>query len=160
MQQLARSSQESIGLVVAVNNQVMCLEMITAGTRCGLVRKGPGGAAESGRIGEITAGVHGRRARTEALDSMFDDDTAGRATIEAELEQIRAQGYAVSESEVDPGVWGVSAPIFHRNGRAAGSSASITLMAPSTRATGREKESIDVTITTACRAISEHMQTD
>jgi DNA-binding IclR family transcriptional regulator len=75
------------------------------------------------------------------------------------LVHIRAQGYAVSDSEVDPGVWGVSAPIFHRAGRAAGCSASITLMAPSTRAAGHENQFIDGTLRTA-RAISEHLQAE
>jgi DNA-binding IclR family transcriptional regulator len=56
-------------------------------------------------------------------------------------------------------VWGVSVPIYHRAGRAASSSASITLMAPSTRAAGRERQFIDATLRSA-RAISEHMQTD
>jgi DNA-binding IclR family transcriptional regulator len=90
---------------------------------------------------------------------VFDGDPAGRAAIDAELSQIRAQGYAVSDSEVDPGVWGVSAPIFHRMGRASSSGASITLMAPSTRAVGRESQFIDATAR-AARAISERMQTD
>jgi DNA-binding IclR family transcriptional regulator len=99
------------------------------------------------------------KARAEVLDSVFDNDPVGRCAIEAELQQIRAQGYAVSDSEVDPGVWGVSAPIFHRSGRSAGSGASITLMAPSTRAIGRESQFIDGTLRTA-RAISEHMQSD
>ena len=99
------------------------------------------------------------KARTEVLDTTFDDDATGRAALEAELARVRAQGYAVSDSEVDPGVWGVSAPIFHRAGRAAGCSASITLMAPSTRAAGHEIQFIDGTLRTAL-AISEHLQTE
>jgi DNA-binding IclR family transcriptional regulator len=97
------------------------------------------------------------KARTEVLDTVFDNDPAGRAAIEAELEQIRAQGYAVSDSEVDPGVWGVSAPVFRRASRRGGASASITLMAPSSRAAGREQQLADWTVRTA-HAISTRLQ--
>ena len=160
MQQLARFSQESIGLVVAVNNQVMCLEMIDSrhSLRCSF-EKGRAVALKAGASAKSLLAFMPERARTDALDSVFHDDDADRAAIEAELEQIRTQGFAVSDSEVDPGVWGVSVPIYHRAGRAASSSASITLMAPSTRAAGRERQFIDATLRSA-RAISEHMQTD
>ncbi|SOE53972.1 transcriptional regulator, IclR family [Caballeronia arationis] len=160
MQKLARVSQESVGLVVAVKNQVMCVEMFDSehSLRCSF---------ERGRAVPLKAGASAKsllafmtdKARAEVLNSVFDGDPAGRAAIDAELSQIRAQGYAVSDSEVDPGVWGVSAPIFHRMGRASSSGASITLMAPSTRAVGRESQFIDATAR-AARAISERMQTD
>jgi DNA-binding IclR family transcriptional regulator len=99
------------------------------------------------------------RTRADVLDNVFDADPDGRQALEADLQRIRAQGYAVSDSEVDPGVWGVSVPIFHRSARAAGCSASLTLMAPSTRAAGHESRFIDGTLRTA-RAISERLQTD
>jgi DNA-binding IclR family transcriptional regulator len=160
MQQLARASQESIGLVVAVRHQVMCLEMVDSqhSLRCSF-EKGRAVPLKAGASAKSLLAFMADRARAEVLDSVFGNDPVGRAAIEAELQQIRAQGYAVSDSEVDPGVWGVSAPIFHHSGRSAGSSASITLMAPSTRAIGRESQLIDGTLRTA-RAISEHMQTD
>jgi DNA-binding IclR family transcriptional regulator len=160
MHKLSRASQESIGLLVAVNNQVMCLEMIDSrhSLRCSF---------EKGRAVPLKAGASAKsllafmtdKARTEALERLFFGDPAGRTRIEAELQRIRAQGYAVSDSEVDPGVWGVSAPIFPRTGRAAGCSASITLMAPSTRAVGRENQFIQGTLR-AAHAISERLQTE
>jgi DNA-binding IclR family transcriptional regulator len=160
MQQLARASQESIGLVVAVKHQVMCLEMVDSqhSLRCSF-EKGRAVPLKAGASAKSLLAFMADKARAEVLDSVFDNDPVGRCAIEAELQQIRAQGYAVSDSEVDPGVWGVSAPIFHRSGRSAGSGASITLMAPSTRAIGRESQFIDGTLRTA-RAISEHMQSD
>jgi DNA-binding IclR family transcriptional regulator len=168
MQHLARLSQESIGLVVAVNNQVMCLEMIDSrhSLRCSF-EKGRAVALKAGASAKSLLAFMPERARTDVLDSIFHDAPANththafatdRAAIEAELQHIRTQGFAVSDSEVDPGVWGVSVPIYHRAGRAASSSASITLMAPSTRAAGRESQFIDATLRTA-RAISEYMQT-
>lgn len=160
MQQLARVSQESIGLVVAVKNQVMCLEMVESqhSLRCSF-EKGRAVPLKAGASAKSLLAFMNDKARAEVLDSMFDDDVRGRTVLEAELARVRAQGYAVSDSEVDPGVWGVSAPIFHRAGRAAGCSASITLMAPSSRVAGHENQFIDGTLRTA-RAISEHLQTE
>lgn len=160
MQQLARHSQESVGLVVAVNHQVMCLDMVDSqhSLRCSF-EKGRAVPLKAGASAKSLLAFMTEKARTEALDSIFESDPAGRASIDIQLAHIRAQGYAVSDSEVDPGVWGVSAPIFHRAGRAAGCSASLTLMAPSTRASGHEHQFIDGTLRTA-RAISERLQTE
>ena len=71
----------------------------------------------------------------------------------------RSEGYVVSDSEVDPGVWGVSAPIFARAARSSPGVASITLMAPVTRVPGREAALIDATRRTA-RDISRRLQND
>ncbi|PLZ00157.1 IclR family transcriptional regulator [Burkholderia sp. WAC0059] len=160
MVQLARASQESVGLVVAVNDQVVCLEMIESphSLRCSF---------EKGRAVPLRAGASAKsllaflpdKTRVETLERVFGDDADGRAAIEAELERIRARGYAVSDSEVDPGVWGVSAPVFRRVTRSAGANASITLMAPSSRATGRAAQLADWTVRTA-HAISARLQAD
>jgi DNA-binding IclR family transcriptional regulator len=105
------------------------------------------------------------KARNDTLDRQFANDPTGRKAIEAELNEIRSRGYAVSDSEVDPGVWGVSVPVFRRaargtNGHAsATASASITLMAPSSRAAGREQQLADWTVRTA-QSISVRLQAE
>ena len=100
MQQLARASQESIGLVVAVKHQVMCLEMVDSqhSLRCSF-EKGRAVPLKAGASAKSLLAFMADKARTEVLDNLFDNDPGGRAAIEAELEQIRAQGYAVSDSE-------------------------------------------------------------
>jgi DNA-binding IclR family transcriptional regulator len=160
MQQLSRTTQESVGLVVAVNDQVICLEMIesTHSLRCSF---------EKGRAVPLKAGASAKsllafmpdKTRAETLDRQFIDDPQGRIALESELKQIRTRGYAVSDSEVDPGVWGVSVPVFQRSGRGAQASASITLMAPSSRALGREQQLADWTVRTA-QAISARLQAE
>jgi DNA-binding IclR family transcriptional regulator len=74
----------------------------------------------------------------------------------AELAAIRETGYAVSEGAVDPGVWGVSAPLFSRRGNTE-ALGSITLMVPATRRQGRETELIEMTVAAAMR-ISARLQ--
>lgn len=160
MRRLSRLTQESVGLIVVVNNQAACLEMVESqhSLRCSF-EKGRAVPLRAGASAKSLLAFMADKARAAVLDSMPDNDPAGRAALEAELERIRAQGYAVSDSEVDPGVWGVSAPVFRRKGDAVGSSASITLMAPSTRARGHESRLIDATLR-AARAISENLQSD
>jgi len=160
MIQLSQATQESVGLVVAVNDQVICLEMIesTHSLRCSF---------EKGRAVPLTAGASAKsllafmpdKIRTETLDRLYDGNAQGRTAMEAELAQIEARGYAVSDGEVDIGVWGVSAPLFRRTARTARASASVTLMAPSSRVIGREAQLCDWAVRTA-RAISARLQAE
>jgi len=158
MLQLSRTTQESVGLLVAVNDQVICLEMVesTHSLRCSF-EKGRAVPLRAGASAKSLLAFMSDKARAETLARQFGDDEAARAVLEAELERIRARGYAVSDSEVDPGVWGVSAPVFGRVSRGAAASASITLMAPSSRAAGRAQQLADWTVRTA-NAISSRLQ--
>jgi len=160
MQQLANASGESVGLVVAVKEQVICLEMVDSlhSLRCSF-EKGRAVPLKAGASAKSLLAFMNERRAAEILDAMFGGDASGRAALEAQLAAIRAAGYVVSDSEVDSGVWGVSAPIFARAARASPSVASITLMAPVTRVPGREAAFIDATRRTA-REISRRLQTD
>jgi len=158
MMQLSQTTGESVGLIVAVNDQVICLEMIesTHSLRCSF-EKGRAVPLRAGASAKSLLAFMADKKRADALQRQFADDGAARAALEAELERIRARGYAISDGEVDPGVWGVSAPVFRRASRRGGASASITLMAPSSRAAGREQQLADWTVRTA-GAISARLQ--
>lgn len=115
---------------------------------------------EKGRAVPLRAGASAKsllafmadKTRAETLERQFAGDDTARAAFEAELERLRARGYAI-----DPGVWGVSAPVFRRESRGAGANATITLMAPSSRAAGREQQLADWTVRTA-NTISARLQ--
>ncbi|MDR5816975.1 IclR family transcriptional regulator [Caballeronia sp. LZ033] len=160
MLQLSRATQESVGLIVAVNDQVICLEMIesTHSLRCSF-EKGRAVPLRAGASAKSLLAFMADKTRAETLERQFADNPAARAALEAELDAIRSRGYAVSDSEIDIGVWGVSAPVFRRptRGSGGGAAASITLMAPSSRAAGREQQLADWTVRTA-NAISTQLQ--
>jgi len=158
MMQLSCTTQESVGLIVAVNDQVICLEMIesTHSLRCSF-EKGRAVPLRAGASAKSLLAFMSDKTRAETLERQFAGNDTARATFEAELENIRARGYAMSDSEVDPGVWGVSAPVFRRTSRGAGASASITLMAPSSRAAGREQQLAERTVRVA-NTISARLQ--
>ncbi|PMS22712.1 IclR family transcriptional regulator [Trinickia dabaoshanensis] len=160
MQRLAHASGESVGLVVAVKEQVICLEMIESlhSLRCSF-EKGRAVPLRAGASAKSLLAFMNERRCAQILDAMFADDPSGRLALTDQLATIREHGYVVSDSEVDPGVWGVSAPIFARSARASESVASITLMVPVTRVPGREAMLIDATRSSA-REISRRLQSD
>ncbi|MDJ1158849.1 IclR family transcriptional regulator [Chelatococcus sp. SYSU_G07232] len=147
MQRLSIRTQESVGLMKAVGMDVLCLEMIESplSLRCSfskgrsqpLVR----GASAKALLAHLPDAV-----RDEILARLMAGDEAARAALVEELGAIRARGYAQSEGEVDPGVWGVSAPVFSSGGRL---ECGISLMVPSVRVGARSDELIRETLAAA-----------
>lgn len=146
LQALAQQSHESVGLVVAVNDKVICLDMVESeqSLRCSF---------EKGRSVPLGAGASAKcllahlpeTARNAVLDSQHGPGIIDR---QAELEAIRQAGFAVSTGEVDAGVWGVSAPLFGTARQAMGA---ITLMVPISRAQGQDQALIHMAVVTAAR---------
>lgn len=146
---LVRATGESVGLLVPINDHAVCLAMVESDQplRCSFAR---------GRAHPLTKGASAKallaflpQPRAEALiaASMADDPDAG-GRLRTQLDEIRRKRYATSESEVDLGVWGVSAPVVSGAGRLEGT---ITLMAPLVRITGREAELTQLTRAAADR---------
>jgi len=150
MARLAAASGETVGLLVALKDQTVCLDMVESQhpLRCSFT-KGRGLPLTHGASAKaLMAFMPATRlqAHLRAL-STHDEDMSALAH---ELAAIRQQGYAVSDGEVDVGVWGVSAPIFLNPSQA---TAVLTLMAPSTRAAHASAELTRLTVA-AARAIS------
>ncbi|MHB1248928.1 MAG: IclR family transcriptional regulator [Polaromonas sp.] len=149
LQVLAQQSHESVGLIVAVNDQAICLDMVESqrSLRCSFekgrsVPLGPGASAK------CLLAHFSDAARAAVLDSQYGPDSADRQVAQVELESIRQAGFAVSTGEVDPGVWGVSAPLFGTARQAVGA---ITLMAPISRAQSQEQALIRMAVVAAAR---------
>ena len=155
MRLLAQQSDESVGLVVAVKDHAVCLEMVESrqSLRCSF-EKGRGVPLRAGASAKSLLAFMRDDARERVVRAQCEPAEAEQ--LLAELAAIRATGYAVSEGEVDPGVWGVSAPLFSRRAKADALGA-ITLMVPATRRQGRESALIDMTVAAAMR-ISARLQ--
>ncbi|MEO7401633.1 MAG: IclR family transcriptional regulator [Polaromonas sp.] len=149
LQALAQQSHESVGLVVAVNDQAICLDMVESqqSLRCSF---------EKGRSVPLRVGASAKcllahlpdAARASVLDGQYGPQSAEREDAQAELDVIRQAGFAVSTGEVDAGVWGVSVPLFGAARRAVGA---ITLMAPISRVQNQEQSLIRMTVVAAAR---------
>jgi len=151
MMRLAAESGESVGLLIALKDQAVCLDMIESQhpLRCSFV-KGRGLPLAQGASAKSLMAFMPPERRQACLRDLgqtgFDTTVLAR-----ELTAIRERGYATSDSEVDAGVWGVAAPIFLSPTRAL---ASITLMAPSTRAANRATQLVALTVAAAARISS------
>lgn len=144
MLMLAQQSQESVGLVVAVNGQAVCIDMVESrqALRCSF---------EKGRSVPLEKGASAKclmaHMPAAALSAALGPDRQSPELL-AELAEIRKAGFAVSDSEVDAGVWGVSAPLFAMGQQAVGA---LTLMAPSVRIEGKHPPLIQMAVVTAAR---------
>jgi DNA-binding IclR family transcriptional regulator len=146
---LVQRTGESVGLLVPINDHVVCLAMVESDQplRCSFAR---------GRAHPLTKGASAKallaylpQPRAEALIAgCTGNDPQAAGKLRAQLEDIRQKRYATSESEVDLGVWGVSAPLIADSGRLEGT---ITLMAPLVRIAGRESELAQLTRAAADR---------
>ena len=129
MQVLSRETGETVGLMRPMGIEVHCAELVESpqSLRCSFVkgRNNPMGAGASAKALMAFMPAAQCQAIMSQLPAHVD-----RASLSAALDEIAQTGHAVSLSEVDDGIWGVSAPIFSAPGRM---EACVTLMAPFSR---------------------------
>ena len=150
LQRLVETTGESAGLMVTINGRLVCLDLVESpqSLRCS-VRKGSALPLVRGASAKAQLAFLPQRERDAVLDRHFGPvEAAKRRALVRELAAIRDAGYAVSEGEVDWGVWGVSVPLTSRHGRLLGG---ISLMAPSVRVTRRRSTLIHATVAAAGR---------
>lgn len=146
---LVQRSGESVGLLVYINGEMVCIAMeeSTQPLRCSFT-KGRSHALLKGASAKSLLAFMPRKLQQKLLEDQLAGKPDEIADMELKLADIRRRGYATSESEVDLGVWGVSAPVLTANGRLEGT---ITVMAPALRVGAREPELIRMACETAQR---------
>lgn len=137
MNELATNTGESVALMVPVAGQVLCVDMIDSSQplRC-CYQKGVSQPMHKGASSKILLAFLNEGSKRREIKGRSVDISA------EELKIIREQNYATSDSEIDEGVWGVSAPIITGNRKLHGS---ISLMAPSVRAKKNQDQWIKLT---------------
>ncbi len=148
MQWLAEQSQETVAITVAMNRQAICISMIEArqSLRCSF-EKGRSIPLRSGATAKCLLAYLPEKERRHILQLEFPHPEQ-RAAIGVQLQDIRRQGFACSDSEVDAGVWGVSFPLMTSSQKLLGV---LSLMAPSQRVIGRQATLINLTAQAADR---------
>lgn len=149
MVELAQQSQESVGLIVAVNDQAICLDMVESqhSLRCSF-EKGRSVPLRAGASAKCVLAHLPEAVRAAVLDSQWGAGTPERDAAQRETDAIRKAGFAMTAGEVDPGVWGCSVPLFGASRQSVGA---ITLMAPIVRASGQEEALIRMAVVAAAR---------
>jgi len=146
---LVARSGESVGLLVSINGEMVCIAMEESAQplRCSFT-KGRSHPLLKGASAKSLLAFMPRRLQEKLVADQLGAHPEQAAALEAQLDLIRRRGYATSESEVDIGVWGVSAPLMTANGRLEGT---LTLMAPALRVGAHEEELIRMTVEAAQR---------
>lgn len=126
--ELTDITQESSALLMAVRDHALCVEMIDSPQplRC-CYHRGQVQPLLKGASARALLAFMSEEEREMALMLRTD---AERDEALAGLEEIRAEGVAISLGEIDQGVWGASAPVFNGRGRL---KAVISVMAPEAR---------------------------
>jgi DNA-binding IclR family transcriptional regulator len=153
---LAQQSQESVGLIVAVNGHAICIDMIESrqALRCSF-EKGRSVPLKNGASAKCLMAYMSAGTLRASPEANLGNPGCPEPDVLAEWSAIRKAGFVVSNGEVDPGVWGVSAPLIGMGKRAVGA---LTLMAPSVRVHGKHSPLIQMTVVTAAR-ISRRLST-
>ncbi|MEB0137431.1 MULTISPECIES: IclR family transcriptional regulator [unclassified Undibacterium] len=158
---LVERSGESVGLLCHLNGQVMCIALQDSpqALRCSFA-KGRAhvtvrGASAKALLAYLPADSQQELITADFL-SQVPQSAAALDALQAQLQQIRLQRYATSESEVDAGIWGVSVPVFSAHQQL---QATLSLMAPLQRSLGRQPELITLTLAAADRLSSRLQQT-
>ena len=141
MQRLARVTSETSALMVATGRQVVCVSMVESQQAlCCSFSPGKGHPLLRGASALSLLAFMPREQSQETLDALLPANE--HAAQHRQLESVRLQGYAESDSVLDNGVWGVSAPLLVGQGRLLGT---LTLMAPSIRTHDRKELLIEQT---------------
>jgi len=145
MRLLAKATDETVALMLPARQHVICAETVESSLslRCSVTR----GALFPLGKGASTLAILAHLSASAQKAALGEAGPEAAHRLRQRLEDIRRQGYATSEGELDEGVWGVSAPVFGP-GRLAGG---LSLMAPATRAAGRQDNLIQLTAEAAAR---------
>ena len=148
LKRLAEQSQESVALMVPSNGQAICIELVDSPQplRCCYQK----GLAQPLLVGASARVLLAHMDEAQSLSLLKDQGVEAEqcAQYQRSFVEIRQQGYAVSLSEIDDGIWGVSAPLIDSRNRLQGA---ISLMAPAFRAQQRSERLIRWTQDVALR---------
>jgi DNA-binding IclR family transcriptional regulator len=131
MEQLCRQTQETVLLTVVVGNRAMCVETVESplpihySFRPGVDRPLYAGASAKALLAFLDA-----RQVHEILEEARERAPHLYAGLPQALQQIRADGYVVTQGEVDPDAWAVGVPLFGEAGVLEGA---LSLVAPAFR---------------------------
>lgn len=151
---LSEQSRESVAITVAVHKQAICIDMEEGpqSLRCSF-EKGRSVPLKEGATAKCLLAHLPIKQQDSILQAEY-PNAVTQVEIKKILKAIQAKGYAYSDSEVDPGVWGVSFPLFAKNQYMLGA---LTLMAPSQRAVHQQERLIQMT-SQAAKRINEKLQ--
>lgn len=146
LDRLVEQSGELAAFLVPYGNEALCVETVETHRtlRCSFST----GATQPMLYGATATALLSRlpQAQRQQVYRHYALDDAAIQRIEGSCRQALTDGYATSVGALDPGVWGVSAPVTDAAGALIGT---VTIMAPESRTQGRTTRLIDLVRTTS-----------
>jgi DNA-binding IclR family transcriptional regulator len=152
MRELAAQTGETVILVRLIGRSAVCVHRVESAQRLRI-------AFEPGQPMPLERGASARlllagltpEQRRSHLAALAERDPEGAALLERKAAQAAEQGYAVSEEELEKGVWAVSAPVLQGKRM----TAVITVPSPLVRAPAPLQDKLLAQVRAAAQAISE-----
>ncbi len=152
MRELAAQTGETVILVRLIGRSAVCVHRVESAQRLRI-------AFEPGQPMPLERGASARlllagltpEQRRSHLAALAERDPQGAALLERKAAQAAEQGYAVSEEELEKGVWAVSAPVLQGKRM----TAVITVPSPLVRASAPLQDKLLAQVRAAAQAISE-----
>ena len=160
MHELGEQVDEAVLLTRRSGDQVVCVERVESSHPIRL-------SYERGHLLPLHAGASAKVLLAFAepaeieqvlahhkLDRFTDATVIDRRKLAAQLKDIRDQGYAISDGEVDTGVRGIAAPILQADGRV---TAGLSVAGPAFRLTSERLPDVIAAVRAAAAKISDRL---
>lgn len=157
MRELAAATGETVLLVRLVGDAAVCTHRIESTHRLRLAYEpGQPVSLEHGASARLLLGSLAPARRRSLLDAFAARDPEAARRLEDDVETARRRGWAVSQEEMDPGIWAASAAVHDGEGRVP---AVVSVPAPLVRTPDDVRERILAQVRAAAERISEGILT-
>ncbi len=156
MEWLSEQTQEAVLMSVLDGDRQLYVHYVPGPQQVGVIgergRHGPLHCTSMGKVlvAFAPAEQSERLVETVSLDRLGPNTITDRAAFRAEIENVRARGYAIADEEHETGIRAIGMPIIDNGGRLR---AAISVAAPAFRVTTADLEAFVPTIRTAADTI-------
>jgi DNA-binding IclR family transcriptional regulator len=155
MHDLAGQTGETVILVRLIGRSAVCVHRVQSAQRLRIsFEPGQPLSLERGASARMLLAGLPADVRKEYLAPLAGRDAAAAARLEARVILAARQGYAVSEEEIEKGVWAVSAPVLQGKRMIA----SLTVPSPLVRAPASQQEKLIAQVRAAAQAVSDDLR--
>jgi DNA-binding IclR family transcriptional regulator len=157
MRALVAETEETVILVRLIGRSAVCVHRVESGHHLRTTfEPGQPLPLERGASARVLLAGLTPEVRRDYLTTFRDRDPVAAALLEERVQQTVQRGWAVSEEEIDRGVWAVSVPVRHGKRIVA----ALTIPSPLTRAPNGLREQRLNQVRTAARTISAALSGD
>jgi DNA-binding IclR family transcriptional regulator len=155
MRELGARTGETVILLRLIGRSAVCVHRVQSPQRLRIsFEPGQPLSLERGASARMLLAGLPPDVRKEYLASLAERDPAAAARLEEKVVRAGRQGFAVSEEEIEKGVWAVSAPVLHGKRVIA----ALTVPSPLVRAPAPLQEKMIAQVRAAAQAVTDSLR--